>query len=43
MLTLVHSTTVLGCDAIFGSPSITAVWALNAVFVAAVCAAKEAV
>ena len=43
MLTLVYNTTVLDCSAIFGSPGITAVWALNAVFVAAVCAAKEAV
>ena len=43
MLTLVCSTTILGCDAVFSRPNITAVWALNAVFVAAVCAAKEAV
>ena len=43
MLTLVYSTTILGCNAVFGSPSITAVWTLDAVFIAAVCAAKEAV
>ncbi len=43
MLTLVYSTPILGCNAVFSSPSIIAVWALNAVIVAAVCAAEEAV
>ena len=43
MLTLVSSTTILGCNAVFSGPSIIAVRALNAVFIAAVCAAKEAV